>query len=309
MSTESNAAATAPIKKNRRGISNNTQATSYLKFHEKDARPDGIFVGQLASAEVKWSTFKEGDFAGQSVPKLELHFTSCHQNNDEKRHVFLTLQPVQSSVDTYVNGEKAYFVDSNFKWIKHILDTFYLKGRSLNDTEEDALSLDYNDCDENGNYVPVETEDVLKSWGKLFTNVVAMLNGTFDNGEGATGKICYTGVRVFMKLLRYQKRGRGANAGWASVGNNGDLAFPNFVGEGCLELMKSETAQPVVLKVNVINESITPKQVKQAAAPSMPGNIPGGMPGNPIFGAGVQVGGVANPYADGAGVDGGEMPF
>lgn len=307
MSTENNAAATAPIKKNRRGISNNTQATTYLKFHEKDARRDGIFVGMLASAEVKWSTFKEGDFAGLSVPKLELHFTSCHAKNDEKRHVFREIAPVASSVDTYVNGEKSYFVDANFKWIKHILDVFYLNGRALNDAEEDALSLDYDDCDEEGNYVPVEQEDVVKAWGKLFTNVAAMLNGTFDNGNGASGKPCFVDannkpIQVFMKLLRYQKRGRGANAGWNPVGNNGDLAFPAFIGEGVLERIAGANAEPKVLKINAINESIYPQQVKQAAAPSMPGNIPGGMAGAPMFGAGVAVG-------QDNGIAGGDMPF
>ena len=134
-----------------------------------------------------------------------------------------------------------------------------------------------------------------------------MLNGTWTDGTfEATGKPCYKdangkNVNAFIKLLRYY---RTRNKDWKAVGNNGDLAFPSFVGEGCIEIMTSPDALPKIIKVNPINESITPKQEAEAKAPSMPGNIPGGMPG--------VMGGVSPAYAgnmnayDGAATD---MPF
>ena len=42
-------------KVNRRGISNKTQAVSRLKFHEKDAAQNGLFMAHLDSVAVEWS--------------------------------------------------------------------------------------------------------------------------------------------------------------------------------------------------------------------------------------------------------------
>ena len=61
MSEESKVGATAgqPTKK-KRGISNSTQAVSQLKFHEKDASPNGLFIGHLEEVKVEWSTNADG---------------------------------------------------------------------------------------------------------------------------------------------------------------------------------------------------------------------------------------------------------
>lgn len=299
----------APVKK-RRGVSNETRATSNLKFHEKDSLPSRLFLARVDSAKCAWAKIGEestgmGDFAGHAIPRLEIHFTSIHGNVDERRHVTLTLNPVQSNTDTYVNGEKSWQVDRVLGYIKHILDIMYLGGRELNDEETEALSLTYDDCDDDGNYVPVDVEEVIAGWRSIFENTAAMLNGNF--GTNPTGKACFKtdkgDCRYFIKLLRYIKTGRGANAKWAAVGNNGDLAFPSFIGEGVIEKQKSVDAIPVKLRVNEITESITPKQV-ESKTPSLPNNMPGGMPvgGVPMndFGAG---------YNDAAAMAGGDMPF
>ena len=39
-------------KKVRRGVSNKTQAVAQLKFHEKDAAQNGLFVGHLEEVRV-----------------------------------------------------------------------------------------------------------------------------------------------------------------------------------------------------------------------------------------------------------------
>lgn len=303
-------------KKLRRGISNETRSTSFLKFSEKDATRDMLFIAHIKEVTVSWaqiSTESKGNigaFAGYAIPRFDVHFVSNHAKEAEQRHVHLTINPVASNVDTIPGGKDEMFLNGAFGWIKHILECYYLKGRQLTPAEEDALTLTYQDYDEdeeNITYVPVEVEEVIAGWRSVFENAVAMLNGTWTDGTfEATGKPCYKdangkNVNAFIKLLRYY---RTRNKDWKAVGNNGDLAFPSFVGEGCIEIMTSPDALPKIIKVNPINESITPKQEAEAKAPSMPGNIPGGMPG--------VMGGVSPAYAgnmnayDGAATD---MPF
>ena len=45
--TKNGATAEVPTRKNRRGVSNETKAVSQLKFHEKDAAQNGLFIGHL----------------------------------------------------------------------------------------------------------------------------------------------------------------------------------------------------------------------------------------------------------------------
>jgi hypothetical protein len=157
------AAADAAPKKNRRGVSNQTQAVAQLKFHEKDAAPNGLFIGHLEDVRVDWSVNADGGaFAGIKCPRVTLHFASEHKNESEKRHVYQTLFPQPSSVDTIPGGKDAWRVDNVFNWIKHILDVYYLKGREMTAEEEDALTLDFCDYEENNGvfeYVPVDTEN------------------------------------------------------------------------------------------------------------------------------------------------------
>lgn len=306
--------AAATPKKKRRGISNETSGTSNLKFHEKDAIPSGLFVGRIDSVKCGWAHIGEessgmGDFAGHAIPRFEIHFTSIHSNTAERRHVTLTINPVQSTVETYENGEKSWMVNRVFNYIKHILDVLYLNGRSLTEEEEDALALSYNDCDDEGNYLPVEVDDVIKGWQSVFESAAAMLNGTFaTKDKEATGKPCYKtdkgDARFYMKLLRFIKTGRGANAKWAAVGNNGDLAFPSFVGEGVIEKMTAVDALPKILRLNPLTESIVPQKTEEKKAPAMPGGIPGGMPGIP---GGMP--GFGENTNDAAFAAGGDMPF
>ena len=68
-------------KKARRGVSNKTQAVAQLKFHEKDAAQNGLFVGHLEEVRVDWSNSADSkDFPSMSVPRLTIHFASNHPN-------------------------------------------------------------------------------------------------------------------------------------------------------------------------------------------------------------------------------------
>ena len=72
---------TKEVKKGRRGVSNKTQAVAQLKFHEKDAAQNGLFVGHLEDCRVDWSVNADGGaFTGIKIPRVTLHFASEHKN-------------------------------------------------------------------------------------------------------------------------------------------------------------------------------------------------------------------------------------
>lgn len=263
-----NAAASAQAtatKKVKRGVSNATQAVASLKFNEKDAsRANNLFVGQLKEVTVEYSTNADNkDFPSMAVPRISLHFCSNHQNAAEVRHYYHNIFPVPSNVNTIPGASEEWKVNNVFAWIKHVLDVFYLRGRELNDAEVDALALPFDDTDDDGNYSPVDAEDVLAGYRVVFDNAVAMLNGAFGLEEGKVAKACYkdaagAGLPIWMKLLRHKKR----KNEWINVGQNGDLAFDGFIGNGCIELLVKDKPASI-LRVDLSKESITPKETKK----------------------------------------------
>ena len=282
-------------KKVRRGVSNKTQAVAQLKFHEKDAAQNGLFVGHLEEVRVDWSNNADAkSFTGMSIPRLTFHFASNHANASEKRHVYQTLFPVESNVNTIPGGSEDWRVNNVFNWIKHILDVFYLKGREMTEAEEDALSLTFEDFDENGEYVSVEVEDVIAGYRAIFENAAAMLNGSFELTDGEVAKPVYKTsdgkyIPCWLKLLRHKKR----KGDWINVGANGDLAFDGFIGNGVVELLKKD-CPPTVLRLDLAKESITPKETKKTptiGAPGMGAPAMGGvMAGAPSMGMPVDNG-------------------
>lgn len=293
-------------KRNRRGVSNATKAVANLKFHEKDASPqNALFVGHLAEVRVDWSTNSEGkQFTGESVPRLTLHFTSEHKNVSEQRHVYYTLNCVESNVNTIPDGIEEWKVNNVFNWIKHILDVYYLKGREMTEEEEAALTLPFEDFDDEGNYVAVETKDVIAGYAFIFNNFAAMMNGQFNLADGEVAKPCFkTGdgkfIPAWLKLLRHKK----VKGEWKNVAQNGELGFDSFIGNGVVELIRKDMP-PAVLRVDLAKESITPKETKKA--PTM-GGVASGMPmGGVIAGSPMDMGvpgGTA--FADASS----EMPF
>lgn len=282
-------------KKVRRGVNNKTQAVAQLKFHEKDAAQNGLFIGHLEEVRVDWSNNAEAkSFTGMSIPRLTFHFASNHANASEKRHVYQTLFPIESNVNTIPGGSEDWRVNNVFNWIKHILDVFYLKGHEMTEAEEDALSLTFEDFDENGEYVSVEAENVIAGYRTIFENAAAMLNGSFGLADGETAKPVYKTsdgkfIPCWLKLLRHKKR----KGDWINVGANGDLAFDSFIGNGVVELLKKD-CPPTVLRLDLAKESITPKETKKTptiGAPGMGAPAMGGvMAGAPTMGMPVDNG-------------------
>lgn len=246
----------------RRGISNKTKATAQLKFHEKDAAPNGLFVGHLEDVSVAWSTNADGKaFTGMSVPRIVLHFESNHNDPNERRHIYRNINPVESNVDTMLGGSKEWMVNTVFNWIKHILDVYYLKGREFTEREEDALTLPFEDSDENGEYIFVDPQQVIDGYRFIFDNAVAMLNGSFDKDSEEIAKPVYKTadgkfIPCWIKLLRHKKN----KNKWINVGTNGDLDFDGFIGNGVIELVKKD-CPPSILRIDFAKESITPKEV------------------------------------------------
>lgn len=275
-------AQTSP-KRNRRGVSNETKAVSQLKFHEKDAAQNGLFIGHLADVTLNWAVGKEGTaFAGLKMPYLTFHFASQHANVNEQRHVYNNLFPIESNIATIPGGTDEWRVNNVLNWIKHMLDIYYLKGRQMTNEEEDALTLPFCDFDDNNEYVMVEPETVLAGYATLFTNVINILEGRFNLAEGETPKCAYKDangkpITVWMKLLRHKK----TKKGWTNVMQNGDLGFDPFIGSGVIEIFKGQGTMPSILRLDPSKESITPKDTRKEPTIGIPGMNGGAvMPGN-----------------------------
>lgn len=324
-------AATAAPKKRRRGISNETRTTSRKKFSHKDAINNiWLFVGNL-HARVAWVTMKEESnmrpaFAGKAVPQLIIEATSLHTNPVDVRVASKTFWAYESNVDYIPGGSKEKFINMDFAWIKHFLDVVVFKGREMTDEESEMLELGYVDYDDNGQYEPVEVEDVIKAWGVLFDNVVKLVETGGENGKSALLDKAGNQRQFWFRLNRYYKN----KGDWAFSGQGseeGDLVFPNIVGQGIFEekfMIDANHFREPSLLFDFTKERIAPMegvQSKQKKAPNLAaaagiggiamgaGIVQPGIGGMPNFGAA----GGFNPTEGSAfapdGDDNGGLPF
>lgn len=273
-------------KVSRRGLGS-ARGTAHLKFGNDQAKPNGLFLGHLE--EVKYSTITIGEdktgmpsFNGFEIPKLTLIFASNEEDPNKRHYVSKTFTAVESNVNTIPGGKEEWKVNSVFDWLKHVLNVYYLKGRELTDEEATALSLTFEDFDEQGEYVSVDTEIVINAWKVLFENFENIMN------RGKDGKPVYHDknnkfIPVWLKLLRYVK----SRKSWTPI-NNGDLSLPQFVGEGCIEIYQ-QNAIPSI-KIDLVKETILIMNVEKPKTPNMP--AVGGMA--PMMG-GVTIGQTMNP--------------
>lgn len=273
-------------KVSRRGLGS-ARGTARLKFGNDQAKPNGLFLGHLE--EVKYSTITIGEdktgmpsFNGFEIPKLTLTFASNEEDPNKRHYVSKTFTAVESNVNTIPGGKEEWKVNSVFDWLKHVLNVYYLKGRKLTDEEVTALSLTFEDFDEQGEYVSVDTEIVINAWKVLFENFENIMN------RGKDGKPVYHDknnkfIPVWLKLLRYVK----SRKSWTPI-NNGDLSLPQFVGEGCIEIYQ-QNAIPSI-KIDLVKETILIMNVEKPKTPNMP--AVGGMA--PMMG-GVAIDQTMNP--------------
>lgn len=273
-------------KVSRRGLGS-ARGTARLKFGNDQAKPNGLFLGHLE--EVKYSTITIGEdktgmpsFNGFEIPKLTLTFASNEEDPNKRHYVSKTFTAVESNVNTIPSGKEEWKVNSVFDWLKHVLNVYYLKGRELTDEEAAALSLTFEDFDEQGEYVSVDTEIVINAWKVLFENFENIMN------RGKDGKPVYHDknnkfIPVWLKLLRYVK----SRKSWTPI-NNGDLSLPQFVGEGCIEIYQ-QNAIPSI-KIDLVKETILIMNVEKPKTPNMP--AVGGMA--PMMG-GVAIDQTMNP--------------
>lgn len=273
-------------KVSRRGLGS-ARGTARLRFSNDQAKPNGLFLGHLE--EVKYSTITIGEdktgmpsFNGFEIPKLTLTFASNEEDPNKRHYVSKTFTAVESNVNTIPGGKEEWKVNSVFDWLKHVLNVYYLKGRELTDEEATALSLTFEDFDEQGEYVSVDTEIVINAWKVLFENFENIMN------RGKDGKPVYHDknnkfIPVWLKLLRYVK----SRKSWTPI-NNGDLSLPQFVGEGCIEIYQ-QNAIPSI-KIDLVKETILIMNVEKPKTPNMP--AVGGMA--PMMG-GVAIDQTMNP--------------
>ena len=298
------AKATAQVKKVvRRGVGT-ARGTVRLKFSHELAKQNGLFIGHLDSVAV--STIKIGEestgipsFNGLEIPRITIIFASNEEDVNKRHYVPLQFNAVESTVNTIPGGSEEWKVNSVFDWFKHILNVYVLKGRELTEEEDNALSLNFEDFDEQGEYVAVEPETVIADWKTLFENFENVMNRG-NNGNPYYKTKDGKNIAIWMKLVRYVKNKK---KGWQPV-NNGDLSFPAFVGEGCIELYKQNTIPSI--RLDSIKEAIIPMNIEKPKAPNMPtpgmgvGAAPamGGVPiGDPMVGAG-NFSGIAAEAAD-----------
>lgn len=253
-------------KVSHRGLGS-ARGTARLKFGNDQAKPNGLFLGHLE--EVKYSTITIGEdktgmpsFNGFEIPKLTLTFASNEEDPNKRHYVSKTFTAVESNVNTIPGGKEEWKVNSVFDWLKHVLNVYYLKGRELTDEEATALSLTFEDFDEQGEYVSVDTEIVINAWKVLFENFENIMN------RGKDGKPVYHDknnkfIPVWLKLLRYVK----SRKSWTPI-NNGDLSLPQFVGEGCIEIYQ-QNAIPSI-KIDLVKETILIINVEKPKTPNMP---------------------------------------
>lgn len=284
----------------RRGIST-ARGTSRLKFSNEIAKPNGLFIAHLDSVEVKTITIGEDKtgmptFNGLEIPKLVLTFASNEEDAQKRRYVTLQFMPVESNAETIPSGKDAWKVDIIFNWFKHLMTTFVAKNRELTEEEEVALSLNYQDFDDNGEYVPVEPEEVIASWKSLFENFENIFNRGGKDEKPVYKTTDNKFIPIWIKLVRCLK----TKKGWSNVAN-GDLSFPSIVGEGCIEIFKQNT--PPSIRLDVIRESIVPKVEDKPKTPNL-----GMMPVNNMAGVSVSPmsGGFDNVAMESAADD---MPF
>lgn len=302
-------AAEAPVetkKVSRRGIGS-ARGTTRLKFSHEQAKQNGLFLGHLDSVVVSMIQIGEDktgmpSFNGLEIPKLTITFASNEEEVNKRHYQPLTFTAVESNANTIPGGKEEWKVNSVFDWLKHILNVFVLKGRELTEEEEAALSLSYEDFDEQGEYSPVEPEVVIAGWKTLFENFENIMN------RGREGQPYFKtkdgkNVALWLKMLRYVKTPK---KGWQPI-NNGDLSFPSFVGEGCIEIYKQNT--PPSIRIDSVKEAIIPMNVEKAKAPNMPtpgtGAMAAGMGGVPVVDpmvGGGNFAGIATEAAD-------DMPF
>lgn len=273
-------------KVSRRGLGS-ARGTARLKFGNDQAKPNGLFLGHLE--EVKYSTITIGEdktgmpsFNGFEIPKLTLTFASNEEDPNKRHYVSKTFTAVESNVNTIPGGKEEWKVNFVFDWLKHVLNVYYLKGRELTDEEATALSLTFEDFDEQGEYVSVDTEIVINAWKVLFENFENIMN------RGKDGKPVYHDknnkfIPVWLKLLRYVK----SRKSWTPI-NNGDLSLPQFVGEGCIEIYQ-QNAIPSI-KIDLVKETILIMNVEKPKTPNM--SAVGGMA--PMMG-GVAIDQTMNP--------------
>ena len=285
----------------RRGISNETRGTVRLKFDTRDAKSNGLFLAHLE--EVKVSTFVPGEdktgmpsFNGLEVPRLTLTFASNEEEVAKRRYAVLQFNAVESTALTIPGKSEEWKVNLVFDWIKHILNVFVLKGRQMTPQEEEALSLDFVDFDENGEYVTVDPQVVLSSWNKLFTNFENIMNRGRDGEKPYYKTADNKNIALWIKLIRYFK----ARNEWKEV-NRGDLSFPQFVGEGAIEIYQANVMPSI--KLDITREKIAPMNLTKKEAPNFQAPAaPGGVDMMSQFSPVSEFGGGPVPPAD-------DLPF
>lgn len=296
-----NAKEVAAPKRRGRGLNNDVVATSRLKFKPKDANPNnGLFEAHLDSVELRYSNVADDNlarpsFTGLSVPYIVFTFASNEPEVSRRKYITHNIMAVESNANTIPGGSEEWKIDQVLRYMKHMLDVFVLKGQPMSAQMEAALTLPFEDFDEEGSYVAIEAEQVVKGWSIVFENYVNIINTTNNGKPAFVNPSNGNFIPVWIKLLASVKSaGRNGNGGWKNINKNGELSFPAFTGEGVVEIIKNGV-QPVI-RINALSESITPRATEEAKTPTplpQTGGMMGGMPAPDMMSGGAQMANIA----------------
>lgn len=277
MSEKTNLKEEEKTKVVRRGIGS-ARGPQRLKFTTEMAKPNGLFLGHLDSIELKSILVGEDktgmpSFNGLEIPRLILTFASNEEDVNKRHYITLSFNAVESNALTIPGKKEEWKVNAVFDWLKHILNVYVLNGRELTEEEEINLSLPFTDFNENGEYEPIDAEIVINGWKQLFENFISMMYGGNKDGAAPVFKTKDNKIiPIWMKLLRYIK----GKKGWQPI-TNGELSFPTFIGEGCIEKYKPNVLPTLRIdklkECIIIREDLENKAKDPTVLPAM-GGIP-----------------------------------
>lgn len=247
-------------KRRRRGINKDTRSSNRIKYDVRDmVQGSGLFQGICHELKLDYVTIgedKDGmpSFTGMKIPRITITFKSPEPKEENlKRFVSKTFMPVESNVETMIDGKNEWKVTGLFSFMKHIITVMVTKGAEVTEEMEDLLTLPFEDSDEDGNFIDVGVETVIAGYEYVFKNFVNIIN---NDGSPYYKTKDGKDIIYWLKLIKSYK----AKGVWRNNDSTGELGFPNYVGEGIIEVYKPGILPSLRLMTAKERLSLAPEQ-------------------------------------------------
>jgi len=209
-----------------KGITKDTRSVSLKKFVPNPEINNGLVKAVLTDVTIGEAEIKQDSswelFRGKKVPRLSFIFEEFDHDKDLEpcRHIHsYTAYPMDANIPERENWQWNQIAQT----LKHLIDVF--SEDDFKDEYAELLALDDTKTDFEGQ---------LEEWTKFMNGVATVFKGDGKKLPALVGK------KAWLKLLLTFK---------GKVVNNGDFGFPQYPGDGIVELYK-EGVKPS-LRVNV----------------------------------------------------------